>query len=148
MKYDFSVYRRSIIVYAQVTGINDAREVKFILDTGASKSVLDYSAVTMLGFKLKRLETGDRLMSAGGGINSKILKLPKLSLFGKDMVNFEINVLDMPPQITYIARGLIGMDFLLQFGKITFDFDEKTIETTDDLALAAAVTPHNADGRR
>ena len=130
MKYDFSIYKRSIIVEAQIKGINDTIGITLILDTGASKSVLDCSAVTMLGFDLKRLETGNRLMSAGGGINSKILKLPKFSLFGKDMVNFEVNVLDMPPQITYIARGLIGMDFLLQFGKITFDFDEKTVETT------------------
>jgi len=62
------------------------------------------------------------------GIHSKILKLPKFSLFGKDMVNIEVNVLNFPPQITYFADGLIGMDFLLQFKNIKFDFDEKTIE--------------------
>ena len=68
-------------------------------------------------------------MTVGGGTYSKILKLPKLSLFGKDMVNFEVNVLNMPPQLLYIADGLIGMDFLLQFKSIKFDFDAKTIET-------------------
>ena len=83
----------------------------------------------MLGFDLKSLEKGDRLMTANGSVWSKILKLPKFSLFGKDMVNFEVNVLDMPPQITYIARGLIGMDFLLQFDSIKFNFEKKTIET-------------------
>jgi len=75
------------------------------------------------------LKTGDRLMTASGGSNSKILKLPKFSLFEKDIDNFEVNILDLPPQITYFVDGLIGMDFLLQFKSIKFNFDEKTIET-------------------
>jgi len=129
MKHKLLIDRRKIIVFAQVKGINDDRELTFILDTGASKSVIDDGAALRLGFDLKRLKAGDRLMTAGGGVNSKILKLPKLSLFGKDLVNFEVNVLKMPPQITYFADGLIGMDFLLQFENIKFDFIEKVIET-------------------
>ena len=129
MKHKLLIDRRKIIVFAQVKGINDDRELTFILDTGASKSVIDDGAALRLGFDLKRLKAGDRLMTAGGGVNSKILKLPKLSLFGKDLVNFEVNVIKMPPQITYFADGLIGMDFLLQFENIKFDFIEKVIET-------------------
>ena len=128
MTYKFDIHKRSIIVEAKINGVKETNDITFILDTGASKSVLDYSAVTILGFDRKRLETGDRLMTANGGINSKILKLPKLSLFGKDMVNFEVNVLDLPSQITYFARGLIGMDFLLQFENIKFYFVKKIIE--------------------
>jgi hypothetical protein len=63
MTHELIIYKRKIIVAAQIKGINDYRELKFILDTGASKS-----------------------------INSKILKLPKFSLFGKDVVNFEVSV--------------------------------------------------------
>ena len=103
--------------------------MKFILDTGASKSIIDEGAAIRLGFDIERLKSGDRLTTIGGGIYSKILKLPKLSLFGKDMVNFEVNVLNMPSQVLYFADGLIGMDFLLQFKNIKFDFDEKIIET-------------------
>jgi len=129
MKHKLLIERRKVIVFAQIKGINDFREFKFILDTGASKTVIDDGAVLRLGFDLKKLKTGDRLMTAGGAINSKILELPKFSLFGKDMVNFEVNVLSLPSQITYFVDGLIGMDFLLQFKNIKFDFDEKTIET-------------------
>ena len=39
----------------------------------------------------------------------------------------------LPPQISYFADGLIGMDFLLQFKKFAFDFDEKVIETFEAL---------------
>ena len=129
MKHDFLIDKRKIIVFVKIKGINDYIEFKFILDTGASKSIIDESVAIWLGFDLKRLKNADRLMTVKGGVGSKILKLPKLSLFGKDMVNFEVNVLNIPPQILYIADGLIGMDFLLQFQNIKFDFVEKIIET-------------------
>ena len=129
MTHDFLIEKRKIIVFAKIKGVNDYIEFKFILDTGASKSIIDESVAIWLGFDLKRLKTGDRLMTVNGGIKSKILKLPKFSLFGKDMVNFEVNVLNIPHQITYFADGLIGMDFLLQFQNIKFDFEKKIIET-------------------
>jgi clan AA aspartic protease (TIGR02281 family) len=129
MKHDFLIYKRSIIVFAQIKGVNETKSVKFILDTGASKSIISNSAAIRLGFDLKRLNAGDKLMPANGSISSKILKLPKFSLFGKNLINFEVNALNMPPQITYIADGLIGMDFLLQFQNIKIDFDKKIIET-------------------
>ena len=134
MKHDFLINKRKIIVEPQIKGINGFWEFKFILDTGASKTVIDESVAIRLGFDLKRLKNADRLMTVNGGVYSKILKLPKFSLFSKDMVNFEVSVLNLPPQITYFADGLIGMDLLLQFGKILFDFDEKTIETSNDSA--------------
>jgi len=129
MKYNLLIENRKIIVFAQIKGVNEFKTLSFILDTGASKTIIDEGAAIRFGFDLKKLKAGDRLMTAGGGINSKLLNLPKLSLFGKDLVNFEVNVLKMPPQITYFADGLIGMDFILQFEKIKFDFVEKVIET-------------------
>jgi len=128
MKHDFLINKRKIIVVPQIKGINDFWDLQFILDTGASKSIVDTDAANRLGFDLKRLKNGDRLMTVNGGINSKILKLPKLSLFGKDMVDFEVSVLDLPLQITYFADGIIGMDFLLYFESIKFDFVNKIIE--------------------
>ena len=67
-------------------------------------------------------------MTVGGGIGSKMLSLPKLTLFEKDCVNFKVDVIKLPPQIMFFAGGIIGMDFLLQFKTIKFDFDKKTIE--------------------
>jgi len=129
MKHNILIERRKIIVRAKIRGVNEEMQFKFILDTGASKSIIDESVVGWLGFDLQRLESGDRLMTAGGSVNSKILKLPKFSLFGKDLVNFEVSVLKMPPQITYFIDGLIGMDFLLQFENLKFDFVEEVVET-------------------
>ena len=131
MKHDLLIRKRKIIVVAQIKGINESRGVNFILDTGATKSIIDESVVTWLGFNLKQLDAGYRLMTAGGGVNSKTLKLPKFSLFGKDIANFEVNVIKMPLQISYFADGLVGMDFLLQFERLQLDFNEKIVETFD-----------------
>jgi len=128
MMHKFLIEKRRIIVFAKVQGINDTMEFKFILDTGATKTIVSQQVAIMLGYDLKKLQKGDSLMTAGGSTNSKILNLPKLSLFGKDMINFEVSVLDLPLQITYFVDGLIGMDFLLKFKNIKFDFDAKTIE--------------------
>jgi len=129
MKYEFSIENRKIIATATIKGINGDRDFKFILDTGATKTVIDERVPSWLGFELYRLQMGDRLMTAGGAIRSRILKLPKISLFGKDKINFEVNVIKFPFQITLLADGLIGMDFLLQFRNLKFDFDAKTVET-------------------
>ena len=128
-KYDFLIDRRKIVVEAQIRGFDDVRKFKFILDTGASKTVIDESVARQIGFDLNQLKRGDKLMTAGGGVYSKILKLPKLTLLGKDLINFEVNVIKFPLQITYFADGLIGMDFLLQFENLKFDFGKKIIET-------------------
>jgi len=112
-----------------IKGVSDSRDFNFILDTGASKTVIDDSVATILGYNLKQLIKGDRLMTAGGAIHSKILKLSNFNLFGKDMPDFEVNVIDFPLQIKYYADGVLGMDFLLQFENIRFDFEARNIET-------------------
>ena len=129
MKYDLTIENRKIIVSAEIQGIKDTRDFDFILDTGATKSVIDEDTAIRLGYQLFRLQKGDRLMTPGGAIHSRILELPKFSLFGIDMLNFEVNVIKFPTQITLIADGLIGMDFLLKFKNIKFNFDEKNVET-------------------
>ena len=127
MKHPFALSKKKLIVLATIKGIETEKSFKFILDTGASKSIIDESVAISLGFDLKKLES-ERLTTIGGGKNSKKLKLPTLSLFGKDMSDFEVNVLEIPYQITFFAEGLIGMDFLLQFENIKFDFVGRTIE--------------------
>ena len=129
MTYELLIKKRKIIVSATIEGVSDSMDFNFILDTGATKTLIGERVATMLGYELYRLQTGDRLMTAGGGINSKILKLPKFCLFGKELFNFEVNVIKFPLQITILADGLLGMDFLLKFKNLKLNFEAKTIET-------------------
>jgi clan AA aspartic protease (TIGR02281 family) len=129
MIHELLIKKRKIIVSATIEGTSDSIDFNFILDTGATKTGIDEEVARKIGFELFRLQKGDRLMTAGGAVHSKILKLPKFSLFGKEMVNFEVNVIKFPLQITLLADGVLGMDFLLRFKNIKFNFDERTIET-------------------
>jgi len=85
MIHDLLIKKRKIIVSATIEGISDSIDFNFILDTGATKTVIDEEVARKIGFELFRLQKGDRLMTAGGAVHSlvlrevqaKILKLPK-----------------------------------------------------------------------
>jgi clan AA aspartic protease (TIGR02281 family) len=129
MKQEFIIDKRKIIIEAEITGIEGINDrFKFILDTGATVTVVDKSLARSLGFDLSKTETL-QLATVGGRITANILKLPKISLFGKDVKNFEVNFVDLSPQITLLADGLIGFDFLSKFSEIKIDFKQKIIET-------------------
>ena len=70
MKYPFSLDKRKIIVFVTIQGFEIEKPFKFILDTGASKSIIDETVAVSLGFDLKKLNT-ERLTTIGGGKNSK-----------------------------------------------------------------------------
>jgi len=123
MKHNFILEKRKIIVSVK---IND-RDFRFILDTGATTSVIDSSVAVRLGFDLKKLESV-KLTTAGGNITSKTLKLCQINLFDKDIYNFDVSVINFPFQITLFASGLVGMDFLLNFKELKINFDKKIIE--------------------
>ena len=128
MKHELLIEKSKIIVSAEIESVKDIRDFKFFLDTGSSITIISERVAMRLGYNLKKLNSGDRLMTAGGGMNSKFLILPKISLFGKEMVDFEVSVVNLPLQISYFVDGLIGMDFLFHFKTIKFDFEENTIE--------------------
>ena len=128
MKYDIEIIERKIIIRPEIKGVDKFRKFKFLLDTGATQSIIDEQVVTQLGFDVNKLDKGDRLMSPGGGINSKKIKLPQLNLFGKEFLNYKVNVIKFPLQMMITIEGIIGMDFLLRFKNLNFDFDKQTIE--------------------
>ena len=128
MKETFNLVKKKIIVIPKIKGLKGIQDFNFIVDTGASVSIINETVASFLGFDLKRLKT-ENLTTISGKASSKILKLPKIELFGKSMSNFEVKVMDLPIQITLLADGLIGMDYLLNFKEFRINFDEKFIET-------------------
>lgn len=56
MKHTFISDKRKIIVFATIAGMGIEKQFKFILDTGASKSIIDDSVAQRLGFDLHKLE--------------------------------------------------------------------------------------------
>ena len=128
MKETFNLVKKKIIVIPKIKGLKGNQDFNFILDTGASVSIINATAASFLGFDFKRLKT-ENLMTISGKASAKILKLPKIELFGKSVSNFEVKVMNLPVQITLLADGLIGMDYLLNFKEFKINFDEKFVET-------------------
>ena len=132
MKYNFSIIEKKIIITPVIKGVDEDVEFQFLIDTGATQSIIDERVAIRLGFDLNKLDKGDSLMTAGGRINSKKLKLPKITCLGKEFSNFNVNVVKFPFQTLLVVEGIIGMDFLLRFKNLKFDFIQKTIETEND----------------
>jgi len=128
MKEPFNLVKKKIIVIPKIRSVNGNKDFSFILDTGASVSIISDTAASFLGFNLATLPT-ETITTIGGRTNAKSIKLPSIELCGKTIPNFEIKIMSMPLQVSLLADGLIGMDFLLNFKEFKINFDEKFIET-------------------
>ena len=128
MKETFNLIKKKIIVIPKISGAKGSKDFSFILDTGASVSIISDTAAAFLGFNLSTLPI-EVLTTIGGRTTAKSIKLPKIELCGKTISNFEIKIMSLPFQVSLLADGLIGMDFLLHFKKLKINFDENVIET-------------------
>lgn len=128
MKEPFNLVKKKIIVITKIKGVKDSKDFSFILDTGASVSIMSDTAASFLGFNLAALPI-ETLTTIGGRTNAKSIKLLTIELCGKTISNFELKIMSMPLQVSLLADGLIGMDFLLNFKELKINFDENFIET-------------------
>jgi clan AA aspartic protease (TIGR02281 family) len=103
------------------------REFSFILDTGATVSVINEEVAMRLGYDVRTLDK-ENLVTIGGKTSTRKLKLPKIELLGKVIENLDVRVIAMPIQVSMFLDGLIGMDFLLKLKLLKIDFEEQTIE--------------------
>jgi clan AA aspartic protease (TIGR02281 family) len=126
MIYPFTLNKRKIIVTPMIKGRVEPVYFNFIVDTGAATTVIDKSVASMMGFDV--YSNQESLITAGGRIKATSTKIPKIELFGKEIYNFEVSVIEFPIQFTIYADGLIGMDFLMTFKRLNIDFEEQTIE--------------------
>ncbi|GHS96554.1 hypothetical protein FACS189421_01810 [Bacteroidia bacterium] len=126
MIYQFLLNKRKIIVTPLIRGKVEPVYFNFIVDTGAATTVIDKSVANMMGFDL--YSNQESLITAGGRVKTKSTKIPKIELFGKEIYNFEVSVIEFPVQFTIYADGLIGMDFLQKLKQLKIDFETKTIE--------------------
>jgi clan AA aspartic protease (TIGR02281 family) len=126
MTYQFLLNKRKIIVTPLIRGKVEPVYFNFIVDTGAATTVIDKSVANMMGFDL--YSNQESLITAGGRVKTKSTKIPKIELFGKEIYNFEVSVIEFPVQFTIYADGLIGMDFLQKLKQLKIDFETKTIE--------------------
>jgi predicted aspartyl protease len=129
--YEFILSDNSILVDVLIDNISIEKNFVFILDTGAIGSSINKVKISKLDIDYTDLQYGKDAIGISGNIETKILKVPRFSLFGKTVYDYELSVIEYPEEVGYLADGILGMDFLLQFDKLNFDFENKFVHVID-----------------
>lgn len=112
---------------------------KMVLDTGASKTVLDKNTLLQAGIDEQKLVTTS-ILSSGLGTNemqSAVFTLPYLRIGAWECKNFEVAVLDLST-INYAYSqinadpvvGVLGGDILYKYGAV-INYKKKTLQLND-----------------
>lgn len=130
----FEYVGNEIIIKARV---NIGQEAKFIIDTGASQSVID--TTTAAAFDTSPVSTFS-ITAGSKAVPLSYTKIPNLGIG-------DINLSDVPVLITDLSKvadhpaGLIGANILRRF-LVTIDYDEKKLILADP--RNAVVPPHSS----
>jgi predicted aspartyl protease len=118
--------------------INNEGPFNFLLDTGASSSILSATIADRLKIPNGRHET---LFSAGGYVPVTQRKIDSFQVGQARLTNFEISVTNFPLLRTLNVEGILGADYLRQF-KVSIDYDNQVVEIepccSDSLTMLAA----------
>lgn len=93
--------------------INDRIQVPFIIDTGASMTLIPAWAAEMLGYRPQPTSEWVRVQTAGGPRRLPYAALNRIEIQGFGLSNLPVLFGDLPGYDE--SRGLLGMDFLRHF---------------------------------
>lgn len=95
---------------------------KFLLDTGASNSVIDVNELLIAGFSVNDIVQEVKIETANGIVNADIFRLDELKSMGIQKRDFEITAYDfLKSGIISEFDGVLGLDFF-ENHKICIDF--------------------------
>ena len=118
--------------------INDQGPFTFLLDTGASNSILSTAVADRLKIPHGPKET---LFSAGGEVPVNLRTIASFEVGQARLTNLEIAVSEFRLLYTLNVQGILGADYLRQF-KVFIDYDNKVVEIepccTDALSMLEA----------
>ena len=93
--------------------LNNKRSVKFVVDTGASYTLISNAVAYDLGIELGANPKTMPFQTANGLINAPITNIESISIGGLEIRNLAIAIHDAVPD-PQIA-GLLGLNFLSNF---------------------------------
>jgi clan AA aspartic protease (TIGR02281 family) len=93
--------------------INGRIQLPFIVDTGASMTLIPAWAAEMLGYRPQPTSEWLRVQTAGGPRRLPYASLGRIELQGLGLSNLPVLFGDLPGYDA--SRGLLGMDFLRHF---------------------------------
>jgi hypothetical protein len=132
----FEYLSNEVVLKAKV---NDKEELPFIVDTGATQSVLDRAVAKSLG----NLQESDLKMTTGSGsVNLAYMTLPSLALGSLNLKDLHFAVADLSAFSQILGQrpsGLIGANILRRF-LVCFDYPHRKVILSHPDSVA--VTPN------
>jgi hypothetical protein len=119
MSFPFDPIQGPIYVEAEVSGPTGRSNLRLLLDTGATTSLIDPTMLVAVGYDPSA--SADRvLVTMGGGVESiPRLILTRLTALGQHRFGFPALAHSLPPDAG--VDGLLGLDFL-RGQLLTLDF--------------------------
>jgi predicted aspartyl protease len=119
--FDFVENTSLVVVPVRINGHGPYR---FLLDTGASNTVLSLSIADGLGIPRGRSYT---LATGGGNVTASVRKLSAFTVGPARLENVEAAVANVPLFKTMKVDGVLGSDYLRRF-KISIDYDNQVMD--------------------
>ena len=105
--------------------LNRTRAFRFIVDTGAQRTVVSHDVAETLGLDLARPLRFEAIVTAERQTPpAPVVRLESVQVGGMRLRDLEASVFNLPP--TLRADGLLGLNFLSRF-RATFEFDRSTL---------------------
>jgi predicted aspartyl protease len=104
--------------------INNGGPYRFLLDTGASNTILSAVVADSLGIPEGRSQM---LLTAGGNLPVTVRTIDTLQVGAARLERVEIAVTNFPLMNTLNVDGVLGGDYLRQF-KVSIDYDNRIVE--------------------
>jgi aspartyl protease family protein len=93
----------------------NGKKIRFMVDTGASDIVLNYSDAQKLGINFKEISSFRRYQTANGFVVNGMINIEEMQL-----ENIKFNNIQVAVSSKDIGNSLLGMSFLSQFEKYEF----------------------------
>lgn len=123
---DIPMYLATDLIMLEVE-VNGAEGLHFLLDTGASVSVINQSLVTRLGLEKKgRLV---EVIGAAGRAEASFTRVDSIAMPGLELVNQRLLSVDLDLFLPYVGLqvdGILGYDFISRF-VLKIDYENQTI---------------------
>lgn len=109
---------------AVLTRVNDLRDLTFVVDTGAERTLISRHAASRLGIDLTRPLHFESLAGIGQSAPMPVVRLDRMQVGASSVANVLASVFDLPP--LFRADGLLGLNYLQRF-RVTLEFDTRTL---------------------
>ena len=104
-----------ILIPVKVMGIdgNSFRDIRVVLDTGASITSISTNVALDLGYNLSNPKSTREVITGSGVEELPIIEVKALTAIGQTIENIDVICLDLHPEIH--AEGVLGLNFLSNF---------------------------------